>query len=252
MKKLFILLAALFCFTPVWANLSPKPEMDFSFTYQNTEKLQIDPLHSEQIQCKDNQCLQATALGNYGIQKLYCTSEKCFSVAYEYEPYQQLIISFTNGKTLKSNIFSAPDSLRTRFEVTVTENALHVTPLGTVPQAGTWARRDVWLSLFIILVLEMLATAAFLVYSKKTFSILYSVFAANIITTAASWMWLAQYVKETAFLWLFCLLTETVLIRLLNLKKLSLKASFMLSLAMNVTSYSLGMIISFILSPLFF
>ena len=39
---------------------------------------------------------------------------------------------------------------------------------------------------------------------------------------------------------------------LLNLKKLSLKASFMLSLAMNVTSYSLGMIISFILSPLFF
>lgn len=81
---------------------------------------------------------------------------------------------------------------------------------------------------------------------------MYSVGIANLLTTAVSWLILAKYVKETAFLWIFCLLTETLIVRLMNYRKISLKESFMLSLATNVTSYSLGMIISFMLAPLFF
>ena len=126
------------------------------------------------------------------------------------------------------------------------------TETGAERLCRAWARRDAWVSLGLILVLELLAAAAYLSYRKKSFTILYSVGLANLITTSLSWLFLVRYVKETAFLWLFCLLAETLIIRLMNPRKISLNDSFMLSLTANVTSYSLGMIISFMLAPLIF
>jgi hypothetical protein len=226
--------------------------MAFSFIYNTEAKPLIDPLHSEQIQCKDNQCMEIKPLGKYGIQKLYCSAGSCFSIAYEYDDFQKLIIAFEDGTKRESNVFQAPDSLRSRFNVYVNEDKLIVEPTDLLPPASDWVRTDAWLSLGIILVLELLAAAMFLVYAQKPFTILYSVALANLLTTAFSWLILARHVKETAFLWFFCLLTETLIIRFMNKRKLSLKNSFLLSLAINVTSYSLGMIIAFWLDPLIF
>lgn len=252
MKKLLVFIALFCAFTPLWANVSPKPEMEFSFIYNTQAKPLIDPVYSEQIQCADNQCIQQTPLGHYGIQKLYCGAGACFSVAYEYDNFQKLIIAFTDGTKKESNIFPAPDSLRSRFNVYVNENSLTVEPTEVIPGTASWARTDAWVSLAIILVLEILAALAYLIYAQKPFTILYSVVVGNILSTAAAWVIFVQFVKETALLWLFCLLAEALIIRLMNPRKMPIKDALTLSVTMNVTSYSLGMIISFWLAPLIF
>lgn len=252
MKKLLSFILVSCVVLPVWADVSPKPEMDFSFIYETENKPLIDPAHSEQIQCKDNQCLESKPLGHYGIQKLYCSAGKCFSVAYEYTDFQKLVISFADGSVRQSNIFIAPRKLRARFNVHVHEKALTVEPTDLIPDASGWTRRDAWVSMLIILILELVAAAAYAVYTKKSFRILYSVAVANLITTAVSWFYLAWYVPESTILWLFCLGAETLMIRYMNLKQLSLGQAFMLGLVINVTSYSLGMMLSFILAPVLF
>ena len=206
MKKLLLFIFAFFCFCPAWADVSPKPEMEFSFIYETATKPAIDPLHSEQIQCEDNQCLSAKPLGSYGLQKLRCTENTCFSIAYDYEPFQKLVIAFADGSKRESQVFAAPDTLRAHFNVKVGADTLDVTPAGLAENVGPWARRDAWTSLAVILILELLAAAAFLNYTQKSFTILYSVGLANLLTTAASWILLVRYVKETALLWIFCLL----------------------------------------------
>ncbi len=252
MKKLFLLTLFFCLFSPLWADVSPKPEMEFSFIYQTDETPRIDPLHSEQIQCTDNQCLESKPLGVYGLQKLYCSPEGCFSIAYAYDNYQKLIISFEDGTTLQSNVFPTPGTLRSRFNVYVNDDGLQVELSPEKADTRNWIRKDAWYSLAIILILELLAATAYLSYRQKSFTILYSVGIANLITTAVSWLILARYVKETAILWIFCLVAEGLIIRLMNPRKISLKDACMLSLTTNVTSYSLGMIISFVLAPLIF
>jgi len=252
MKKIFLLLMCLCAFVTAQANISPKPEMEFSFIYNTEEKPLIDPAHSEQIQCTDNQCLQAQPLGHYGMQKLYCSPGSCFSIAYEYQDYQKLVLAFTDGTVRESNIFQTPNTLRARLNVYIDKDKLTVEPTDVIPDSGSWARTDAWVSLILILLLEIAAAVGYLWYTQKSFVILYSVVLANIITTAVSWLFLAWYVPETTILWLFCLFLETFLIRLMNLKRISLKDAFILCLAINVTSYSVGMILSFMLAPLLF
>ncbi len=250
-KLVFLMLVSCFV-VPAWADVSPKPEMEFSFIYETQNKPLIDPAHSEQIQCSDNQCLESKPLGHYGIQKLYCSAGKCFSVAYEYTDYQKLVIAFTDGSVRESNIFLAPRKLRARFNVYVFEKALMVEPTDLIPDASGWTRLDAWVSLFIILILELLAASAYVIYKRKSFRILYSVAIANLLTTTVSWLYLAWYVPESTLLWLFGLVAETLIIRYMNLKQMSLGESFVLSLVINVTSYSLGMMLSFVLAPILF
>ncbi|MBR4355333.1 MAG: hypothetical protein IKP96_01995 [Elusimicrobiaceae bacterium] len=252
MKKLFLLLLFIFPFTTAWSDVAPKPEMEFSFIYNTDQKSAIDPLHSEQIQCQDNQCLESNPLGHYGLQKLYCSAENCFSVAYKYSDFQKLVIAFEDGTKRESNIFPATHKLRARYNVYVDKDALTVKSSNVVPDLRAWARRDAIFSLIIILVLELLAAIAYLSYTQKSFTILYSVALSNVLTTLCSWVILAWYASDAALLWIFCVLAETVIVRLMNIKKISLKDSFILSIATNVTSYSIGMIISFWLAELIF
>ena len=252
MKKLFLLLLVLCPATLAWADVSPKPEMEFSFIYNTVQQPAINPVFSEQIQCQDNQCTESKPLGRYGMQKLYCTPSGCFSVAYEYTDFQKLIIAFEDGSKRESNIFPAAHKLRARYNVYVQEDSLTVEPSNVTPDLGAWARRDALFSLVIILLLELLAAAAYLIYTQKSFTILYSVAVANVFTTLISWVLLAWYASDSAFLWVFYVLAEAFIVRLMNLKKISLKESFMLSIAVNVTSYSIGMILSFWLAELLF
>lgn len=252
MKKLFLLLLLTVPFIPAWADVSPKPEMEFSFIYNTENKPLINPAQSEQIQCADNQCLESKPLGHYGLQKLYCSADGCFAVAYEFTDYQKLIIAFEDGTKRESNVFPASHKLRSRYNVYVNANGLSVELTDTVPDLGAWARKDALFSLVIILLLELLAATAYLMYTQKSFTILYSVAVSNVLTTALSWVLLSWYASGTAFLWIFYVLAEALIIRLMNLKKIKLTDAFILSIATNVTSYSLGMILSFWLAELIF
>lgn len=252
MKKLFLLFLLTVTCMAAWADVSPKPEMEFSFIYTTENKPLINPSQSEQIQCSDNQCLESKPLGHYGLQKLYCSTGSCLAVAYEFTDYQKLIIAFEDGIKRQSNIFPASHKLRSRYNVYVHADGLTVEPTNITPNLGAWARKDALFSLVIILLLELLAATAYLTYTQKSFTILYSVAVANVLTTAVSWVLLSWYASDTAFLWIFYVLAEALIIRLMNVKKIKLKDAFVLSIATNVTSYSLGMILSFWLAELFF
>ena len=252
MKKLFLFLLLIFPLAAAWGDVSPKPEMEFSFIYNTDKKPLINPLLSEQIQCSDNQCWESKPLGHYGLQKLYCSSAACTAVAYEFTDFQKLIISFEDGSKRESNIFPSSHKLRSRYNVYVDETSLQVEPTDLAPDWNSWTRTDAIFSLIIILLLELIAAAAYLSYTQKSFTILYSVAVANIFTTLISWMLLAWYISDSFFLWIFSLVAEALIIRLMNPKKISLKDAGVLSIAANVTSYSIGMILSFWLAELIF
>ncbi len=252
MKKLILSAVLVFAAAALWADVSPKPEMQFSFIYNTQTHPRIAPDASEQIQCQDNQCMEPKPLGTYGLQKLYCSAEKCFSIAYGYAPYQKLIIGFEDGSKKESQIFKTPSALRSSFDVYVEKDGLTVALSPEQKPYSNITRKDAWASLLIILILELAAAWASISYMHKPLRILYAVAAANVLSMFATWFFLAGYIRETAFLWIFCLLFESVFIWLFNRKYLTLTNSFNLSLAMNVTSYSLGMMISFWIAPWLF
>lgn len=252
MKKILLFCALLTAFAPLWGGVSPKPEMDFTFIYQTENKPAVLPDTSEQIQCNDNQCIEQDPLGQYGIQKLYCQADGCFSIAYEYDPYQKLIIDFADGVKRESNVFRTPAKLRNSFNVIVRDKDLRV-ELSPKPQSfNALLRADAWASLVIILLTEILAALAYLAYTGKSYRVVYSVVLANLVTMPLSWQVLGKVVTEPAFIWFFCLIFEAGFIWLLNRRRLSVRNAFALSVAVNVTSYSVGMMISFLIAPYLF
>lgn len=253
MKKLFLTFCALLFSAALWAGVAPTPEMDFSFIYNTAQKPAILADYSDQFQCADSLCSEPRPLGRYGLQKLYCTKASCFSIAYDYNRHQKLSIGFADGVQRQSNVFISPGMLRSSYNVYVNDNGLQVeqikTPLTTV---NVVLRTDAWVSLIIILLLESLAAFAYLRYTNKKYSIIYSVVIVNFLTLPISWMFLSRYINETSFLWLFCFVFEALFIWAFNRRKIHFYDSLMLSLATNVTSYSVGMMLSFWLAPLIF
>ena len=252
MKKFYFLLACLLCFAPVWGSVAPKPEMNFTLLYATENHPTILPDNSEQIQCSDNQCIQSAPLGHYGLQQLYCRPNGCFSIAYEYQPFQKLILAFSDNKLRVSNVFRTPTKLRGSFNVVVRDNDIVVEPTVYKPHINDLLRADAWSSLIIILVLELITAWLFLKYTGKSYRVLYSVFVLNLISMPVAWMMLGPVVTESWIIWLACLLFEAFFLWLLNRRRLALRDAFNLSLAINVTSYTVGMIISFLLAPYLF
>ena len=245
MKKLTLLALLVALFTPAWADITPKPEIQFSFIYNTDNKPLINPVRSEQIQCKDSLCMQSEPLGSYGKQKLYCSAGTCYAIAYKFAPYQKLSVGFTDGSVRESNIFPVGKDLFNRYNVYVERNSLLVEPSGYEPGLLEHGHGNMWLALLLILVLELVAAVAYLIYTQKSFVILYSVAVANIITTLLMWTALAHITSSAFALWLFCTVTEALGIWAVNRKHLTMADAAKLSLIMNVTSYSLGMIFAF-------
>jgi len=248
MKKLTLLALIIALFTPAWADITPKPEIQFSFIYNTQDKPLIDPVHSEQIQCKDGLCMQSQPLSVYGRQKLYCSAGTCYAIAYQFDPYQKLAIAFTDGTVRESNIFPVENDFFNRYNVYVEADKLIVEPSGYEPGLWEHGHGNMWLALLVILILELAAALAYLIYTQKSFVILYSVAIINMITTLLIWTILPHFVSSTFALWLFCVVIEALAIWIINRKHLALADAAKLSVIMNVTSYSLGMIFAFIVA----
>lgn len=246
MKKLLLLTVFCTLFTPVWADMMPLPKADFLLIYNTEEKPLLDPLHSEQIQCKDGLCLEQKPLGWYGAQKLVCGGGACTATAYRFEPYQKLVLAFSDGSIRESNIFAQPKNFDTRFAVYVEKDRLIVENTDYKKGFLEGIRHEIWGALFITLVLELLAAFAYLFYTQKSFTVLYSVAVANVLTTLFMWTILARFITGLFLLWFFCFFAEALCIWAMNRKQLSFTQALQLSCTMNVTGYSLGMIFAFI------
>jgi len=246
MKKLFLLTFFFTLFTPVWADMMPLPKAEFILIYNTEKKPLLDPLHSEQIQCEDGLCLEQKPLVPYGSQKLVCGGGTCSATAYRFAPYQKLVLTFTDGSVRESAPFAMPNNFDTRFTVYVENNRLTVEQTDYTKGFFEAIRCDMWGALIITLLLELLAAFAYLIYTQKSFVILYSVAVANLVTSLIMWTVLTRFITGLFLLWAFCFLVEALCIWAMNRKQLSLKQALQLSCVMNVTGYSLGMIFSFV------
>ncbi|WP_424246098.1 hypothetical protein Dip510_001015 [Elusimicrobium posterum] len=248
MKKYFFIF---FIFAAVFAkaDFAPKPEADFQFTYKTKNQLSIVPEGSELIICEDSQCINSKPLGHYGMQKLYCTPQGCIAITYDINTYNKLIVEFNDGVKRESNIFVNPGKLRSTFSVEVLDNALFVAPKSTSYKMSGFLRLDNIFSFFLTLIIEIAVAFLFLKASKKPLKIVYYAAAANLLTIPATWFLLSRFISQSYLIWISVLIFEILFIYFLNRKKLKLEDSVMMVLLMNVSSYSLGMILSFVLSP---
>ncbi|MBR5151454.1 MAG: hypothetical protein IKW71_01310 [Elusimicrobiaceae bacterium] len=246
MKKILLVLLVFVGAIVAQAEVSPLPEIQFNFIYNTPVHPLISPQNSELMLCKDSLCTQPTALGVYGSQRMQCGGGACTAIAYEFEPFAQLLVGFEDGITRTSNIFPVDNTLIHKFNVYVETDKLVIEPVAASTLEPLWKRPQAWNALLLILVLELLAAAAFIFYTKKRFTILYGVAIANLITAMVTWGFLVHYVAQSALWWLFGVVLEALLIRLINRKDITLKDAGILSVLTNVTSYTLGMIISFI------
>lgn len=250
MKKFLLAFLCVAAWLPTMAEVSPLPEIQFNFIYNTEDKPLIRPQGSELITCKDRLCMQSAPLGIYGSQRMQCGPGTCEAVAYEFDPFAQLTVAFEDGSTRTSNIFALQRALIHKLNVYVEADKLAVEPVDTPPLEPLWKRPQAWGALSLILVLELLCAAAFILYTKKRFTILYGVAIANVITAVLTWCLLVHFVAESALWWVFGVLLEAVFIRLINYKDITLKEAATLSVMTNVTSYTLGMILSFIIAQM--
>lgn len=249
MKKTLFVLAAVCVGTFAWA-VSPVPEAQFNFIYNTQEHPLIVPQGSELFGCEDRRCASQEPLGVYGAQQFSCGPGACQAVAYDFAPFARLVIPFEDGKTRTSNIFALSDAVVNKLNVYVNADTLTVEAVDTPPHENFYKRPEMWGNLILILVLELACAAAFIFYQRKRFVILYGVALANLVTTAIVWLFLVHYLSQSALLWLFCVAAEAGLIALINRKDITLKEAGMLSIMMNVTSYTLGMILCFMWTQL--
>lgn len=250
MKKILLILLACLAYIPGWADVSPVPEIQFNFVYNTEKHPLILPTGSELLQCKDRLCTNPEPLGIYGAQQFSCGPGACQAVAYDFEPFARLVVTFEDGVTRPSNIFEIPDTFITKLNVYVDTDSLAVEAVDNPPHEALYKRPQLWGALLLILILELACAAAFVYYKQKRLTILYGVAVANVITTLFVWVFLVHYVPQNALLWLFCVAAEAGLIAAINRKDISLKESAVLSVMMNVTSYTLGMILSFMWAQL--
>ncbi|HLF37380.1 MAG TPA: hypothetical protein VI520_05545 [Anaerolineales bacterium] len=124
---LSVALAALGTSAMAWADIGPKPSMDFQFVYQDLPGLHIQS--GTLLECADPACVNAEALREVGPQRFTCNLDSCSSVAYSYQDYYKLAITFSDGVTRESNVFGT-DHYGGFYRVTVSEGGLLVTEVG--------------------------------------------------------------------------------------------------------------------------
>lgn len=91
----------------VFADIGPKPSMEFEFKQELPDEVTITS--GILYECDQSDCSDAAPLEELGPQRLACESISCSALAYGFAPYHRLEIQFSDGKTRSSNIFETID-----------------------------------------------------------------------------------------------------------------------------------------------
>ena len=242
----------------VSADIGPKPTMLFHIFYKTSN--QISLLNGEQFQCKDQNCVNITLLGQYGPQRFACQENSCMSLVYDYLPYQKLILNFSDRER-ESNVFRTTN-FNAQFNVTVTDSQLIVKEVTLITASniahkidnGTYKIPSFIAALIITLILEFTVALIYLSVKKIPKHVLYSVAIGNIISLPIVWFVfpLVGTTLSVKFLAeIFAAVFEAYFIYWRNKKLISLKNALALSIIMNLVSWLLGGFILLFL-PLFF
>jgi hypothetical protein len=132
MMKIFNMLVFVMIFAgTAFADLGPKPQMDFKIVYKISQPVSI--VDAKLLQCQDSLCVQSAPLEDLGPQNFSCADiveggkaigGTCQSMAYGYAPYQKLVITFSD-KVRESNIFQRRN-FREEYHVDVLDEKMIV------------------------------------------------------------------------------------------------------------------------------
>jgi hypothetical protein len=126
---LLVLALSAFCVPQprLLADVGPKPSMTFQVVFEMGEPLEI--VGGQQMQCEETDCSDARPLEELGPQSFRCDGDSCSSMAYGYTTYNRLVLTFSDGVTRRSNVFTS-GVMNSRYRVTVREDSLEVRRIG--------------------------------------------------------------------------------------------------------------------------
>ncbi|MCB2178680.1 hypothetical protein KQH61_04615 [bacterium] len=124
----YLPLLLLLLLTPLlMADTGPKPSATFELEYA------IEPIPDLTdyvlYECEDAACQESYILEQLGPQHFDCTQYECTSMAYGYGDYLQMALTFSDGVTRTSNIFTK-QHFNAEFTVTVQTDDLLVEETG--------------------------------------------------------------------------------------------------------------------------
>ena len=105
------------------ADMGPKPTMEFAFSLENNLTIKTGTL----FLCRDDKCSDPHPLVPRGPERFSCNDRGCGAMAYGFDAFARIEISFSDGRTLKSNVFSSRD-FHGKYRVSVGAAALTVQP----------------------------------------------------------------------------------------------------------------------------
>lgn len=136
-NRLMLLLMGLLLITALipkqiaYADIGPKPQMEFKFNYPYDDQLSI--ISGELLECDQSDCADAAPLPTLGPQNFSCTKTDCTAMAYGFSKFHRLRITFSDGITRDSNVFGKR-FFNARYQVAVGEHDLMVREqLGGLP-----------------------------------------------------------------------------------------------------------------------
>jgi hypothetical protein len=89
---------ALMLAAPSWADMGPKPSMAFTFSLPGKSRIKSGVLYN----CEAAACTDPTPLRPIGPQRFRCDATRCSAMAYGFATYFQLVLTLTDGRTVKS------------------------------------------------------------------------------------------------------------------------------------------------------
>ncbi len=131
LKISLLLLILVSLFMPaniVFADIGPKPTMEFEFELPDG----VTIISGIMYECDESDCSDASPIEELGPQGFRCGEFHCSSTAYGYAPYHRIEIQFSDGKTLQSNIFETID-FTSNYRVTVNADDLSVDAVSGEP-----------------------------------------------------------------------------------------------------------------------
>lgn len=139
----------------VSADMGPKPTMFFEFEFvEGIPNLLV--IEGSLFECDDSACVQSNPLEDFGPQGFSCFGTTCHATAYGFSDYHKLVLSFSDGITRESNVFTKK-SFEANYIVTVDTNNLYV------KEGRGYSNPTIFFIILVVLNILLLTAACFIV-----------------------------------------------------------------------------------------
>lgn len=247
---LILVLLLLLLASPASADIGPKPSMDFSMRFETED---VELLDGQLLLCNDEECESFVVfMGPFWCTMDSCTSYALWGEAEEYVEHHKLVLTFQD-QVRESNVFTKQAHIA-KYKVLVKADSLEVSENRLASMFTPYLLLCFTGALFLTVLLEAGAAYIYLRLNKLRLQTLMLVALANFISLSLIWFLFASISNFNEVV--FILLAETFAVifeagfLFFTGRKFGLNQwhSVLLSLFMNLASFSVGYLGWFLLS----